>query len=95
MRARIWTGMAWSAALAAVLASASGCAVANANGELTANGRFWSKAGRFTDRLTVTEPYIHPEAHLADTPYAGDPPAPCPREATAGTLIETLEPVYE
>ena len=94
MRKRISTALAWSVALAAALASASGCAVANSDG-LTANGRFWSKAGRFTDRLTVTEPFVHPEAHLADTPFAGDPPAPCPREATAGTYIETMETVYE
>ena len=94
MQARIWMATAWLAASVAVLASASGCAVSN-GGALTANGRFWSKAGRFTDRLTVTEPFVHPEAHLADTPFAGDPPAPCPREATAGTYIETMETVYE
>lgn len=93
MRTRIWTAMAWSAAWVAVLASASGCAVSNADA-LTANGNFWSKAGRFTDRLTMTEPFIHPDAHLADTNFAGDPAASCPQQATAGIPIESKELVY-
>lgn len=94
MQIRIWMAMALLAASGAALVTATGCAVVNSNGEMTANGRFWSRAGRFTDRLTLTQPFIHPEAHLADTHFAGDPPAPCPREATAGTNYEHQELVY-
>ena len=83
-RARIWMGMALWAAWAVGLASASGCAISNSNDELTANGRFWSKAGKFTDRLTATEPYMNDEARLSENDFAGDPAAPCPQQDTAG-----------
>ncbi len=83
-RARIWTGMVLWVVLAVALASASGCAVSNSNDELSANGRFWSKAGKFTDRLTATEPYMSPDAFLAETNFAGAPAAPCPQPASVG-----------
>lgn len=92
-KARIWMAMASWAASVAVLASASGCAVVNSNGELTGNGKFWLKAGRQTDRLVITEPYVHPEAHLAETHFAGDPAAPCPQSATVGSSLKERQPV--
>lgn len=90
MQARIWMAMAWSAAWVAVLASASGCAVSN-GGALTANGRFWSKAGRLTDRVTLTEPYVHADAYLSETHFAADPGASCPHQATGGIHSESKE----
>lgn len=90
MQARIWTAMASSAVLAIALASATSCAVVKKNGELSANGRFWNKAGLMTDRLAITSPHMEKEAYL-DPSYAGDPPAPCPREATAGSNLEIQE----
>jgi len=70
----------------AAFASASGCAVSN-GGALTANGRFWSKAGRITDRLAATKPYMNEEAHLVDPDFAGDPAAPCPQPDTVGSTL--------
>ena len=92
-RARTWMGMALWAALAVVLASASGCAVSNSEG-LTQNGKFWSKAGKFTDRLTATEPYMSPDAYLVETNLAGGPAAPCPQQATAGATVKPKELLY-
>ena len=93
-RVRIWMGMALWAAWAVGLASASGCAISNSNDELTANGRFWSKAGKFTDRLTATEPYMNAEARLSENDFAGDPAAPCPQQATAGATVKPKELLY-
>ena len=87
MQARIWMAMASSVVLAIALASASGCAVVNKNGELSANGKAWSKLGKFTDRIVLTSPYMDEDAYSAPD-FAGDPPAPCPREAIAGTNLE-------
>lgn len=93
-RAKTWMAMALWAALAAGLASASGCAVVNNGGQLSANGRFWSRAGRFTDRIAATKPYMNAEAYLVETNFAGAPAAPCPQPASVGTISEPKEFVY-
>lgn len=87
MQARIWTAMGWLVVLAIALASASGCAVVNKNGELSANGKAWSNLGKFTDRIALTSPHMDEDAYSAPE-FAGDPAAPCPQQATAGTNPE-------
>jgi hypothetical protein len=87
MQARIWTAMVLSAVSAIALASATGCAVRNSNGELSGSARTWIRLGRFTDRIVITKPYMDEDAYL-DTDFAGDPAAPCPQQAIAGANIE-------
>ena len=87
MQGRIWMAMGWSVVLAIALASASGCAVVNKNGEMSANGKAWNNLGKFTDRIVLTSPYMEEDAYSAPN-FAGDPPASCPREAIAGTNLE-------
>ena len=65
-KARISTATASLAALAILIAAAAGCAVVSPNGqELSRNGRAWSAAGRYTDRLGGTTPVNLPDARPA------------------------------
>ena len=65
-RARISTTIRLLVASATLLALASGCAMVDSQGNLTRNGRFWTKAGLFTDRTGSTDPYNSPDARLAE-----------------------------
>ena len=94
MHARISTATALWAASAIALASANGCAVANRNGELSANGRIWSRIGRLSDRLAITQPFLDEDAYL-DPSFAGDPAATCPRPDTVGSISNLPEPSHE
>lgn len=63
-KARISMVTASLVALAILLAAGSGCAVVDQTGAPTRNGRFWMKAGTFTDRANGTEPVNLPDARL-------------------------------
>jgi hypothetical protein len=74
------------------LVSGSGCAVSR-DGELTGNGRFWSAAGRLTDKVHLTEPYVDENAFLATTnSHAGAACVPCPNAEHAGTFSSQESP---
>ena len=87
MRKKIWMEMASLVALAIVNVTATSCAVVTPNGELSGNGRFWSRVGKATDRVALPQPYMAEDAYLADEDFGGNPPQTCPGEATAASLI--------
>ena len=66
-KARTWTAMASSAALATLLALATnGCAVVDQAGEPTKSAKFWLKAGKYTDAGGATKPIILEDARPAE-----------------------------
>ncbi len=66
VRAKISTVMVLLVASATLLALASGCAVVDATGATTRNGRFWIAAGHMTDRTGSTAAYNSPDARLVE-----------------------------
>ena len=65
-RARISMVIRLSVASAILLALASSCAVVDATGATTRNGRFWIAAGHMTDRTGSTDAYNSPDARLVE-----------------------------
>lgn len=87
MQKKIWMEMASLVVLAIASATVTSCACVNQNGELSGNGKFWSRVSRVTDRIALTEPFMAEDAFPADDDFGGNPPQTCPGEATAATVI--------